>query len=179
MNGEIRRKSIIDHLEESKLPISGEKLAEIFNVSRQVIVQDIALLRAGEYKIVSTSRGYLLDRKTGMRRILKLRHSDEQIEEELNMIVDYGGRLIDVFVYHKIYGLIKVDLFIKSRLDVQKYIDEISSGKSFPLKNVTSGYHYHTIVADDEKSLDLIQKKLEEAGFLAELKSYEPVEFSR
>jgi transcriptional regulator of NAD metabolism len=177
MNGEKRRKNIISHLDKSTSPISGEKLAEIFNVSRQAIVQDIALLRAGDYEIISTNRGYMLDKKTGTRRILKLNHSDEQIEEELNMIVDNGGRLSDVFVYHKIYGLIKADLFIKSRLDVQNYMVKISTGKSFPLKNVTSGYHYHTIIADDEKTLDVIQEKLNKAGFLAELRGYEPVDF--
>lgn len=179
MNGEKRRSDIISQLSKSISPVSGEKLADIFNVSRQVIVQDIALLRAGDYDIISTNRGYILNQKRGPQRILKLIHSDAQIEEELNMIVDNGGRLSDVFVYHKIYGLIKVDLSIKSRLDVQNYMEEISTGKSFPLKNVTSGYHYHTIFADDEKTLDLIQEKLSEAGFLAELKGYEPVDFHK
>jgi len=177
MNGEKRRSDIVSHLKNSATPVSGEKLALIFGVSRQVIVQDIALLRAGDYGIISTNRGYLLERASGERRIMKMRHTDEQIEEELNIIVDNGGRLSDVFVYHKIYGLIKADLFIKSRLDVQNYLEEISTGKSFPLKNVTSGYHYHTIAADDKKTLDVIQEKLNRAGFLAELRSYEPVDF--
>mgnify|MGYP000855927133 CR=1 FL=1 len=177
MNGEKRRKDIIEILEKNSSPVSGEKLADIFDVSRQVIVQDIALLRAGEYDIISTNRGYMIHKKTGLRRIFKLHHSDEQIGEELNMIVDHGGRVLDVFVYHKVYGLIKADLSIKSRLDVEHYLNEISTGKSFPLKNVTSGYHYHTITADDEKILDVIQEKLREAGFLAELRGHEPVDF--
>ena len=111
-----------------------------------------------------------------MRRIFKVQHTDAQIEEELNMIVDNGGRLLDVFIFHKIYGLIRADLPIKSRLDVQNFMEGISTGKSFPLKNVTSGFHYHTVLADDEKTLDLIQEKLKQAGFLAKLGEYEPVD---
>ena len=179
MNGEERRKDIVRILEKSTSAISGEKLAEFFDVSRQVIVQDIALLRAGEYEILSTNRGYLLGRKAGARRIFKVHHSDRQIEEELNLIVDNGGRLWDVFVYHKVYGLIKADLLIKSRVDVRSYMNDISTGKSSPLKNVTSGYHYHTITADDEKTLDMIQEKMQEAGFLAERKGYEPIDFEK
>ncbi len=177
MNGEKRRKDIREILEKSTSPVSGDKLAEIFDVSRQVIVQDIALLRAGDLDIISTNRGYMIHKKTGLSRILKLRHTDEEIGEELNTIVDHGGRVLDVFVYHKVYGLIKADLLIKSRLDVEHYLNEISTGKSFPLKNVTSGFHYHTITADDEKTLDVIQEKLREAGFLAELCFHEPVDF--
>ncbi|MFA7196973.1 MAG: transcription repressor NadR [Anaerovoracaceae bacterium] len=176
MNGEKRRKSILAFLEKSKSPISGEKLAKAFDVSRQVIVQDIALLRASNCEITATNRGYLLAQRQAMRRIFKVQHTDAQIEEELNMIVDNGGRLLDVFIFHKIYGLIRADLPIKSRLDVQNFMEGISTGKSFPLKNVTSGFHYHTVLADDEKTLDLIQEKLKQAGFLAKLGEYEPVD---
>ena len=179
MNGEKRRKDIVHILEKSTSAISGEKLAEFFDVSRQVIVQDIALLRAGEYEILSTNRGYMLSRKAGARRIFKVHHSDGQIEEELNLIVDNGGRLWDVFVYHKVYGLIKADLLIKSRVDVRNYMNDISTGKSSPLKNVTAGYHYHTITADDEKTLDMIWEKMQAAGFLAERKGYEPIDFEK
>ena len=176
MNGEKRRKSIIAILEKSSCPISGETLAEVFAVSRQVIVQDIALLRASDCQITATNRGYLLAQAKAIRRVFKVQHTDAQMEEELNMIVDNGGRLLDVFIFHRIYGLIRADLSIKSRLDVHNFMDEISTGKSFPLKNVTSGYHYHTILADDEKTLDLIQEKLGKAGFLAKLGDYEPID---
>lgn len=59
MAGEERRQEILKYIEESKKPVSGQKLAEIFHVSRQVIVQDIALLRAGDREILSTNRGYV------------------------------------------------------------------------------------------------------------------------
>jgi transcriptional regulator of NAD metabolism len=95
------------------------------------------------------------------------------------MVVDLGGRFLDVFVYHRAYGLIRTKLNIRSRLDVAVYIEEISTGKSRELLNITSGYHYHTIEADSEEILDLIQEKLREKGFLAKLSAYEPVDFQK
>ena len=177
MQGEERRKEILNILETSKSAISGDKLADIFEVSRQVIVQDIALLRATSNEILSTNRGYLLQKKNGATRIYKVYHTNEQTEEELNCIVDMGGKVQDVFVYHKVYGVIRADLNIKTRRDVKKYMEEIRTGKSTPLMNVTSGYHYHTVNAEDEESLDQIQEELQGMGFLAELKTYEPVDF--
>ncbi len=177
MNGEERRTEILDILEKNKSAISGEKLADIFEVSRQVIVQDIALLRAGKNSIISTNRGYLLQKKGEATRIFKVYHTNEQTREELDLFVDLGGKVEDVFVYHKVYGVIKADLSVKNRKDVERYLETIRTGKSTPLMNVTSGYHYHTISAEDEETLDLIQEELQKRGFLAELKSYEPVDF--
>ena len=91
--------------------------------------------------------------------------------------MDLGGWIRDVFVYHKVYGVIRADMNIHSRRDIRTYMSEIAGGKSSLLKNVTSGYHDHTIVADDEQTLDLIQEELGRLGFLAKLKEYEPVDF--
>ena len=66
---------------------------------------------------------------------------------------------------------------IKSRMDVKKYMTNISSGKSTQLKNLTSNYHYHTITADNTEILDMIQQELANKGFLAKLQDYEPVDF--
>ena len=104
-------------------------------------------------------------------------HSDDEVEEELSTIVDAGGHVRDVFVYHKVYGVLRADMNIKSRRDIKNYLEEISSGKSSLLKNVTSGYHYHTILADSEDILDAIQDELQQKGFLAKLQDYEPVDF--
>ena len=109
--------------------------------------------------------------------MFKVIHADEQVEEELNLFVDLGGKVEDVFVFHKVYGVIKATMNIKSRRDVKKYMEEISTGKSTQLKNLTSGYHYHTITADDEQTLDMIQEELRQRGFLAKLQDYEPVDF--
>lgn len=177
MRGEERREKIIRILESSEEPVSGLALAGRLDVSRQVIVQDIALLRARDIDIYSTCRGYVINRQQECSRILKVHHREQDVERELEAIVDLGGRVKDVFVFHKVYGVIKADMNIRSRRNVADYMKEIRSGKSSLLMNVTSGYHYHTVVAESEAVLDLIQGKMQELGFLAELKEYEPVDF--
>jgi transcriptional regulator of NAD metabolism len=109
--------------------------------------------------------------------VFKVIHSDDEVREELSAIVDLGGIIEDVFVYHRVYGVIRGPLNIRSRLDIEKYLQNIESGKSKLLKNTTSGYHYHTVTAASEEILDLIQEKLQERGFLAKLQDYEPVDF--
>ena len=177
MNGEDRREKIISILKSSNAPVAGLTLAKELGVSRQVIVQDIALLRANATAIFSTNRGYVLQEKNVCERVFKVQHTDEEVEEELSIIVDMGGFVKDVFVYHKVYGVLKAEMNIKSRMDIRKYMENIRSGKSSLLKNVTSGFHYHTIVADSEELLDMIQEELSKRGFLAKLQDYEPVNF--
>ena len=177
MNGEERRTRIIDLLKQSNAPISGTALAGQVGVSRQVIVQDIALLRANAYEIVSTNQGYLLTESAARSRVFKVIHTDEEVEEELSLIVDCGGWVDDVFVSHKIYNVVKAPMNIHSRLDVKRFMDNLASGKSSLLKNVTSGYHYHTVTAESDEILDYIHDALKARGFLAPLQDYEPVEF--
>lgn len=179
MSGEQRRKQIVEIIKNSAHPVSGTELAKQVNVSRQVIVQDIALIRANGIDIISTNRGYIINGNDRVSRVFKVKHTEEQVEEELNLFVDFGGIVKDVFVYHKVYNVIKVDMNLKSRADVRKYIHEIATGKSSLLMNVTSGYHYHTILAEDEETLDIIQEELWKKGFLAKLQEYEPVEFGK
>lgn len=174
MNGENRRKEIVECLKKTTTPISASSFAKQFDVSRQVIVQDIAIIRATGVQIASLARGYVLEKQDECTRIFKMQHTDEQVEQELNLIVDLGGTVEDVFIYHKVYGLVRGDMGIKSRRNVQQFLDDIASGKSSLLKNVTSGYHYHTVLADSAETLDLIEKKLREEGFLAPLQEYEP-----
>lgn len=177
MNGERRRSKIIQMLSQGENPIPGVALAKELAVSRQVIVQDIALLRANGEKIISTNRGYLLQEASAVSRVFKVLHKDDEVEEELDCIVDLGGVVEDVFVYHKVYGVIRADMNIKSRIDVRRYLKTLEGGKSSLLKNVTSGYHYHTVRAESEEALDLIQEELQRRGFLAKLQDYEPVDF--
>lgn len=177
MKGEERRKKLLNILSSSSTPVSGGTLSQKLNVSRQIIVQDISHLRADGAVIFSTNRGYLLQEEKKHSRVFKVFHTDDQVEEELGLIVDAGGQIRDVFVYHKVYGVIRADMNIKSRRDIRSYMEEISSGKSSLLKNVTSGYHYHTIDAESEEILDAIQEELQQKGFLAKLQDYEPVDF--
>ena len=169
-------------LSESSGAVAGVTLARELAVSRQVIVQDIALLRANGTDILSTNRGYLLREEQAPTRVYKVLHSDdeveeEEVEEELNCIVDLGGTVVDVFVYHKVYGVVRADMNIRSRMEVRRYLKTLEGGKSSLLKNVTSGYHYHTVRAESAEALDLIQEELQKRGFLAKLQDYEPVDF--
>ena len=166
MTGQERRVAMIEMIRNSEKPVSGTALAKEFAVSRQVIVQDIALIRAAGYEVLSTHRGYLLGHKGAVTRIFKVSHTDEEIADELNLIVDLGGKVQDVQVNHKVYGRMKADLGIHSRKQVQDFVEEIRSGKSSPLKNITSNYHYHTVEADSEEVLDLIGEELNERGYL-------------
>lgn len=177
MSGEERREKIIRILKESDKAVSATTLAKAFAVSRQVIVQDVALLRANGRSIISTNRGYLLNETKENVRVFKVKHEDDEVEKELTAIVDLGGMVEDVFVYHKVYGVLRAEMNIKSRMDIRKYLADIRSGKSSLLKNVTSGYHYHTVRAENVELLDLIQKQLQDYGFLAKLQDYEPVDF--
>ena len=166
MKGNERRQEILRMLSTTQTPLSGAFLAEHFSVSRQVIVQDIALIRADQYDIISTHRGYVLNTPCKPTRIIKVFHTDEQMEDELHTIVDFGGIAEDVSVNHRVYGHLSASLKIASRLDVQKFLLEIQSGKSFPLNTITSGYHYHTLSAATEETLDLIVQELDKKGYI-------------
>ncbi len=168
MTGTERRIRIADLLVESTVPISAVKLASECEVSRQVIVQDIALLRASGYSIISTNKGYVLNAPNTVSRVIKVRHTDEQLSEELNAIVDLGGCVENVIVHHKVYGTLEAHMGINSRRAADEYMQSIRSGKSKPLKNITSDYHYHKITADSENTLDIIENDLKSRGFLIE-----------
>ena len=161
-----RLKALTKRLKEAQGPIAGDDLAKAFDVSRQVIVQDISLLRAKDVPIVSTNRGYYIESSKGYRRVFKCQHRDDQITDELNLIVDLGATCEDVFVEHHFYGKISARLDVKSRKDVKNFMDNIYNSVSRPLKNITNGYHFHTVYADDEETLDEVGDMLEEKGFL-------------
>lgn len=177
MTGKERRDEIIKILKESDRPLSGTELARALDVSRQVIVQDMALIRANGVEVLSTNKGYVIREIAESSRVYKVIHDEQQVEEELNLYVDMGGKVEDVFVYHKIHGVIRVPLKIRSRVDVRHYMEEISSGKSTQLMKLTSNYHYHTVFAENNEILDMIQEELAKRGFLAKLQDYEPVDF--
>ena len=162
-----RRKAIVNLLSASKTPISGGELSEQFNVSRQIIVQDITVLKGLGYEILSTHNGYVIHKSPLVERVFKLKHTTEQTEDELNSIVDFGGTVVDVFVWHKVYGRISATLNIFSRLQVKQFLEGVRTGKSTELMNITGGYHYHTVRADSEEVLNKIENYLKEKNYLA------------
>lgn len=171
MTGTERREAIVCRMQEDHVPLSGTKLASLYGVSRQVIVQDIALIRAAGYDVISTNKGYILNKSVepkNAERVFKVKHTDEQMEDELCSIVDLGGSIINTMINHKVYGHLEAPLNIKSRRNVAEFMEDIHSGKSSPLKNATSGYHYHRVSADSEETLELIEQMLREKQILVE-----------
>lgn len=162
-----RRKAMVNLLLSAKEAISGSALSGKFGVSRQIIVQDITVLKGLGYDILSTHNGYIMRRTPLKERVFKVYHTTEQTEDELNLIVDLGGTVADVFVWHKVYGRVVAPLNIFSRLHVKQFIEGVRTGKSTELMNITGGYHYHTVRADSDAVLDQINDALNEHGYIA------------
>ena len=167
MKANDRRKAIVNLLLSEQEALSGSALSERFGVSRQIIVQDITVLKGMGYDILSTHNGYIMQKSPLKERVLKLHHTTEQTEDELSLIVGLGGTVVDVFVWHKVYGKMEAKLNIFSDLHVKQFIEGVRTGKSSELMNITGGYHYHTIRADSEEILDRIENVLKERGYIA------------
>lgn len=161
-----RAEAILKRISQSSSPVSGSRLSQEFGVSRQIIVKDIAALKAQGNDIIATTKGYMLHRIPMPERVFKVVHKDDEIGQELRTIVDAGGIVLDVFVWHKIYGKIEGELNIKTHQDITEYISSLRNGRSSPLKNVTNEYHYHTIAAKSEAVLDRVRSELDKIGFL-------------
>lgn len=166
MNGEERREKLIQQIKTAKSPLSGTQLAKQFNVSRQVIVNDIALLRASHIDIISTNRGYLINTPAYSKRIFKVKHDDAAFEDEMQTIIDAGGKLQDISIDHPVYGRICASLEIYSRNDIVKFKEKMQSGHATPLCKITSGVHYHTVLAYSEEILNDVSEALRQKGFL-------------
>lgn len=171
MNGEERRNRIVEEIEKSSpKPLSGSALAKILGVSRQVIVQDVALLRAENKEIIATNKGYVKASaelaEDGCREVLAVKHTNEQILDELNTIVDNGGRVCDVTVSHDVYGEIAGDLQISSRRDAARFVEKMNTQEVRPLKELTKDVHYHTVETQTQEEMDVIKKELHEKGYL-------------
>lgn len=172
MTGEERRMKILSKLQEADTPLSGTALAKIFHVSRQIIVQDIALMRAENNGILSTNKGYLLRSKksenTQPKRVFFVKHDTEQVLDEFRTIIELGGKVLDVAVEHELYGQICVDLLIETEADAVDFHEKMSACRDNPLKVLTDDCHYHTVCAPSERLLDLIEEDLRRKGYLQE-----------
>ena len=170
MNGEIRREKIKQMLAGASQPMTGTALAAALHVSRQVIVQDIALMRAEQLPIVSTNKGYLLGpdaaRSSQPKRVFFVRHTTEQMLEEFMAVIELGGRILDVSVEHDLYGPIRADLLIENAQDAADFVERLEKCRDNPLKVLTDDCHYHTVTAPSERLLDLIEQELRSRGFL-------------
>ncbi len=169
MKGAERRRKIAALLR-GKEPVTGAELARRLGVSRQVIVQDVALLRAEQTDILSTNRGYLLydpdDYAGSCRRVFFVRHTTEQARDELMTIVELGGRVMDVSVEHELYGEIRVGLVLNTVEEVEDFCARLLACGGAPLKALTNDCHRHTVLAGSERLLDLIGAELDRKGYL-------------
>jgi len=171
MSGNKRRADILEILNES--PVSASTLAVKFGVSRQVVVSDIALLRASGHRIISTPKGYVMDiqeKKEGILKVIMCRHLNEGLEEELFTIVDNGATVIDVIVEHSVYGQIQLNLNLSSRYDCEEFLKNLKESNSSPLAGLTDGVHFHTILCPDEECYQRIVADLKKQGILTEEK---------
>ena len=165
MKSDERRKSIVNLLLSEKRAVSGGELSEKYDVSRQIIVKDISILKEQGLDIVATSSGYVIKSSPFVERVFKVFHTTEQTEDELQAIVDLGGIVADV--WHKAYGKMEAKLNISSRKQIAQFIENVRTGKSVELMHITGGYHYHTVRADSEEILDQIEAELSKRNYIA------------
>ena len=168
MNAESRRAEILRLLKKASKPVSAAKIAEKMSVSRQIIVGDIALLRACGASITSTSRGYVIpsDRQSYLRQVVT-EHDAAGTQAELNAIVDQGCTVVDVIIEHPLYGELRGELQLSSRYDVEQFIRKCLESDAAPLSQLTNGVHLHTLSCPDEDAFHRAEEALRRLGFLA------------
>lgn len=165
---ERRRANILEWMRTHESPVHGDELAQRFRVSRQCLVQDVAILRARGQEILGTPRGYRLpeaSRKTH-KAILACKHPPERTEEELNILADHGVKVLDVIVEHPVYGELKGSLMLESRTDVQDFLKKVSSLHATLLSSLTDGVHLHTVEASRPEMIARAKEALRARGFL-------------
>ncbi|WHY76328.1 transcription repressor NadR [Neobacillus sp. WH10] len=170
--GEDRRKFILQLLKESSTPITGSDLAEQTNVSRQVIVGDITLLKAKNEPIIATSQGYIyLKQSSSMpvfERTIACMHTPKDTEKELNLLVDHGVLVKDVKIEHAVYGDLTASIMVSNRQEVKQFLKRLETTQASLLSELTGGFHLHTISATTEQALNKAESALKAEGILLE-----------
>ena len=170
--GAERRQILVTTLMRSKEPITGRELGDLTNVSRQVIVGDITLLKAKGEPIIATSRGYVYMHPQidllRTEKIIVCNHTSEQTEEELNILVDNGITVKDVRIEHPVYGDLTASVMVSNRSEVKKFIENIQITNASFLLELTEGIHLHTLIANSEQEIDNAVDALRIAGILVE-----------
>ncbi|MGT2923758.1 3H domain-containing protein [Streptococcus caviae] len=168
-----RRQAILEKLEKAEQPLSASRLAEELGVSRQIIVGDVALLRAENHDIMATHRGYLLAERLQVPKSyyhgkLACKHSAKEVRLELETIVQNGGKILDVEVEHPIYGMITAPLNIESQDEIDYFMDKLSCYQGSLLSSLTGGIHLHRISCRDQKTFEKIYQHLKKEGLVFE-----------
>lgn len=169
MNTNERRQSVRQALLDATAPISASALAQKFGVSRQIIVGDVALLRASGFPVTATPRGYLVTEKPAVNSCtIACRHSREDLLDELYTIVDTGCTVVDVIVEHPVYGQLTGNLSVASRYDADLFWQTLCENKAVPLCHLTGDLHLHTLSYPSAAALERCRKELAEKGYLVD-----------
>lgn len=168
MSAAQRQELILRQLKKSTHPITGSEFAQMTQVSRQVIVQDISILKAKKTPILATSRGYMLENNNNNKvsHIIAVNHTPEQTEEELTRIVDHGVTVKNVTVEHALYGEITASVMVSNRVEVKEFIDKMAETEALHLSTLTNGIHLHTLEADSMTKIEAACRSLEDANML-------------
>jgi len=169
MDANSRRKEVLNHIIKTDVPLSASALAKTFNVSRQVIVGDVALLRAEGHEIMATARGYLFSKVQESSQFIgriACQHASEETTAELYTIVDLGATIVNVIVEHKIYGEITGNLNLSTREDVDLFMERLHASKTKLLSNLTDGLHLHTLACRDQCHFEEVKLALKKSEFL-------------
>ena len=142
MNAAQRRERILTRLTGASEPMSASLLAGELGVSRQIVVGDVALLRAAGAQI------------------------DEEMRAELYTVVDQGGVVVDVAVENPLYGELRGNLNLASRYDVDLFLRQAADTPECLLSRMTGGVHLHTLHCPDEASFRRVKAALAEKGLL-------------
>ena len=164
-----RREQLLAILRETGRPVSGHELADRLGVSRQVVVQDCALLRAAGHDLIATPRGYVAPQaSSAMRAVLATRHDRQHTADELTIMVDHGLKVLDVVVEHPVYGELRGSLMMNSRADVAEFAQRIDAGEVALLSELSGGVHLHTVESPTQERLDRARQALRQHGYLME-----------
>jgi hypothetical protein len=152
--------------------VTGSELSSLLGVSRQAIVNDVAILRASGEPIVGSPQGYLLAKRESTvgepNAIIACKHGRDGARRELEILVDHGITVVDVVVEHALYGEVHANLMVSSRTDVERYAGRLLSQDAQPLSSLTGGVHLHNLHAPTPDALDAAKRELREEGFLLE-----------
>jgi transcriptional regulator of NAD metabolism len=167
MNSIERRECMIKLLSQSNEPLKGSVIAKKYSVTRQVIVKDVAILRAKGENIIATPDGYIINKnKNKVKAIIAVNHTQEEMFDELSIVIKYGGVIEDVIVEHPLYGEIKGMLMIKNYNELSKFVQKYEDQKAKLLSALTNGVHLHTIAADSKDDINLIILELRKRNFI-------------
>jgi transcriptional regulator of NAD metabolism len=166
--GAKRRRRLMEWMRTQTRPVPGSALARHFHVSRQCLVQDVAILRAAGEAILSAPQGYRLPeaQTSAHHAILACKHAPERTEEELQILVDHGVRVLDVVVEHPLYGELRGALMIESRADIQDFLAKWRGEKATLLSSLTHGVHLHTVEAHKPEMIERAKAQLQARGIL-------------